>query len=181
MAGPNLLAHILVSKFDDHLPLYRQHEIFARMGSDIPETTLDGWCGRAMKTLSPLLERIEADIMSGNLLHADDTPIRVLDPSLRDKVRQPPKCKQAMLSQMGRYRIDGLCLEHLRVTRQLRRRGRHKGRPLLAVSVAQDAACGDVAASRCAERVAVEACRACIERAIGTCDVERINPRRDRA
>ncbi len=49
MAGPNLLAHVLVSKFDDHLPLYRQHEIFARMGADIPESTLVGWCGRAMK------------------------------------------------------------------------------------------------------------------------------------
>ena len=44
MAGPNLLAHILVSKFDDHLPLYRQHEIFERMGVDIPESTLVGWC-----------------------------------------------------------------------------------------------------------------------------------------
>jgi len=85
MAGPNLLAHILVSKFDDHLPLYRQHEIFARMGADIPESTLVGWCGRAMKTLSPLIERIEADIMGSDLLHADDTPIRVLDRSLRDK------------------------------------------------------------------------------------------------
>jgi len=85
MAGPNLLAHILVSKFDDHLPLYRQHEIFARMGSYVPESTLVGWCGRAMKTLSPLIERIEADIMGSDLLHADDTPIRVLDRSLRDK------------------------------------------------------------------------------------------------
>jgi len=85
MAGPNLLAHILVSKFDDHLPLYRQHEIFARMGADIPESTLVGWCGRAMKTLQPLIERIEADIMSSDLLHADDTPIRVLDFSRRDK------------------------------------------------------------------------------------------------
>ena len=85
MAGPNLLAHILVSKFDDHLPLYRQHEIFARMGADIPESTLVGWCGRAMKTLSPLIERIEADIMGSDLLHADDTPTRVLDRSLRDK------------------------------------------------------------------------------------------------
>jgi transposase len=85
MAGPNLLAHILVSKFDDHLPLYRQHEIFARMGADIPESTLVGWCGRAMKTLQPLIERIETDIMASDLLHADDTPIRVLDRSLRDK------------------------------------------------------------------------------------------------
>ena len=85
MAGPNLLAQVLVSKFDDHLPLYRQHEIFARMGADIPESTLVGWCGRAMKTLQPLIERIEADIMGSDLLHADDTPIRVLDRSRRDK------------------------------------------------------------------------------------------------
>ncbi|MEH6834599.1 IS66 family transposase [Falsihalocynthiibacter arcticus] len=85
MAGPNLLAHVLVSKFDDHLPLYRQHEIFARMGADIPESTLVGWCGRAMKTLLPLIERIDADIMGSDLLHADDTPIRVLDRSRRGK------------------------------------------------------------------------------------------------
>ena len=85
MAGAGLLAHILVSKFDDHLPLYRQHEIFARMGADIPDSTLVDWCGRAMKVLQPLIERIEADVMVSNLLHADDTPIRVLDRSQRDK------------------------------------------------------------------------------------------------
>lgn len=55
------------------------------MGADIPESTLVGRCGRAMKTLSPLIERIEADIMANDLLHADDTPIRVLDRSSRDK------------------------------------------------------------------------------------------------
>ncbi len=75
MAGPNLLAHILVSKFDDHLPLCRQHEIFERMGADIPESTLVGWCGRAMKTLSPLIERLEADVMSSDLLHAPSRQI----------------------------------------------------------------------------------------------------------
>ena len=85
MAGAGLLAHILVSKFDDHLPLYRQHEIFARMGADIPDSTLVDWCGRAMKVLAPLIERIEADVMASDLLHADDTPIRVLDRSQRDK------------------------------------------------------------------------------------------------
>lgn len=81
MAGPGLLAHVLVSKFDDHLPLYRQAEIFARMGADIPDTTLVGWCGRAMKVLQPVAEKIEAEIMASDLLHADDTPIRVLDRS----------------------------------------------------------------------------------------------------
>ncbi|QEW18416.1 Transposase (plasmid) [Marinibacterium anthonyi] len=85
MAGPNLLAYVLTSKFDDHVPLYRQNEIFARMGADIPDTTLVDWCGGAMKTLAPLIEKIEAKIMASDLLHADDTPIRVLDRSRRDK------------------------------------------------------------------------------------------------
>lgn len=67
------------------LPLYRQSEIFARMGADIPDSTLVDWCGRAMKVLAPLIERIEADVMASDLLHADDTPIRVLDRSLRDR------------------------------------------------------------------------------------------------
>lgn len=85
MASAALLAWILVSKFDDHIPLYRQAEIFARMGADIPDSTLVDWCGRAMKVLAPLIERIEADVMASDLLHADDTPIRVLDRSLRDR------------------------------------------------------------------------------------------------
>jgi transposase len=85
MAGAALLAFILVSKFDDHLPLYRLNEIFARMGADIPDSTLVDWCGRAMKVLKPLIDRIEAEVMGSDLLHADDTPIRVLDRSLRDK------------------------------------------------------------------------------------------------
>lgn len=85
MAGAGLLAYILVSKFDDHLPLYRLNEIFARLGADIPDSTLVDWCGGAMQVLRPLIERIEKEIMKSDLLHADDTPIRVLDRSLRDK------------------------------------------------------------------------------------------------
>lgn len=85
MAGAGLLAYTLVSKFDDHLPLYRLNEIFARMGADIPDSTLVDWCGRAMKVLQPLTERIETEVMASDLLHADDTPIRVLDKSRRDK------------------------------------------------------------------------------------------------
>lgn len=85
MAGPGLLAHILVSKFDDHVPLYRLNEIFARMGADIPDTTMVDWCGKAMKTLTPLIEKLEADVMASDLLHADDTPIRVLDRAAKKK------------------------------------------------------------------------------------------------
>ncbi|MCV6577224.1 MAG: IS66 family transposase [Cohaesibacter sp.] len=85
MASAGLLAYVLVSKFDDHIPLYRQNEIFARMGADIPDSTLVDWCGRAMRTLQPLIERIEASVMESDLLHVDDTPIRVLDRSLRNR------------------------------------------------------------------------------------------------
>jgi len=85
MAGSSLLAYILVSKFDDHVPLYRLNEIFARMGADIPDTTMVDWCGGAMKALSPLIEKIEADVMASSVLHADDTPIRVLDRSAKKK------------------------------------------------------------------------------------------------
>ena len=85
MAGSGLLAHVLVSKFDDHLPLYRQNEIFARMGVDIPRSTLADWCGRAMRTLQPLIERIETAVLASDIIHADDTPIRVLDHARRAK------------------------------------------------------------------------------------------------
>jgi len=81
LAGPSLLAFILVAKYDDHLPLYRLNEIFARMGADIPNSTLAGWCGGAMRTLAPLVALIRAEVLACDLLHADDTPIRVLDRS----------------------------------------------------------------------------------------------------
>ena len=77
-AGASLLAHILISKFDDHLPLYRQNEILARHGIDIPRSTLSDWCGLAMKTLAPLTELLKAEVMLSDRLHTDDTPIDVL-------------------------------------------------------------------------------------------------------
>ena len=83
MAGPNLLAHILVSKFDDHLPLYRQREILDRHGAEIPRATLIDWCGQAVATLRPLSTLIKQHVMRSDRLHGDDTPIRVLDPSQR--------------------------------------------------------------------------------------------------
>jgi transposase len=80
MAGPGLLAHILVSKFDDHLPLYRQGEILARLGADIPRSTLIDWCGKGVAALEPLTALIRRHVFASTRLHADDTPIRVLDP-----------------------------------------------------------------------------------------------------
>ncbi|MDD9745289.1 MULTISPECIES: IS66 family transposase [Marinovum] len=65
--------------------LYRLNEIYARMGADVPDSTLLDWCGRAMKVLEPIIDRIEAEVMAAPVLHADDTPIRVLDRSRRDR------------------------------------------------------------------------------------------------
>ncbi|MEM1346882.1 MAG: transposase [Pseudomonadota bacterium] len=72
MAGPGLLAHILVAKYDDHLTLYRQGEIFARLGADIPRSTLIDWCGQAVAALTPLSARIKTSVLSASRLHADD-------------------------------------------------------------------------------------------------------------
>jgi len=80
LAGPGLLAHILVAKFDDHLPLYRQGEIFARHGIQVPRSTLIDWCGGAIRTLRPLAELLKKEVLASRRLHADDTPIPMLDP-----------------------------------------------------------------------------------------------------
>jgi transposase len=80
LAGPGLLAHVLVSKFADHLPLYRQSEIYARQGVEIERSTLAGWVGGTSDLLSPLVDAIQKHVLAGSKLHADDTPIPVLAP-----------------------------------------------------------------------------------------------------
>jgi len=80
LAGPGLLAHVLVSKYADHLPLYRQAEIYSREGLDLDRSTLAGWVGATSELLAPLVEAIRVHVMSANKLHADDTPVPVLAP-----------------------------------------------------------------------------------------------------
>ena len=79
-AGASLLAHIVVSKYDDHLPLYRQAEIFARDGVDLETSTLSGWVGATAATLAPLVDALAADVLASDTLHVDDTPVPVLAP-----------------------------------------------------------------------------------------------------
>ena len=79
-AGAGLLAHIVVSKYDDHLPLYRQAEIFARAGVSLETSTLSGWVGATAAALKPLLDALAADVLAGDTLHVDDTPVPVLAP-----------------------------------------------------------------------------------------------------
>ncbi len=78
--GPGLLAHVLVSKYADHLPLYRQSQIYAREEIDLSRSTLADWVGQATALLAPLAEAIGAHVREGHSLHADDTPVNVLSP-----------------------------------------------------------------------------------------------------
>ena len=80
LAGPGLLAHVLVSKYADHLPLYRQSQIFARSGIDLDRSTLADWVGGAHELLAPLVEALAEHVIAGTHLHADDTPYPVLAP-----------------------------------------------------------------------------------------------------
>jgi transposase len=80
LAGPGLLAHVLVSKFADHVPLYRQSEIYAREGVNLPRSTLTDWVGEAAGLLRPLVAAIRRQVLRGAKLHADDTPVPVLAP-----------------------------------------------------------------------------------------------------
>jgi transposase len=80
MAGPGLLAHVLVSKYCHHLPLYRQEEMYAREGVDIDRGTMAAWVGGASQVLAPLVERLRHYVVSAEKLHGDDTPVPVLEP-----------------------------------------------------------------------------------------------------
>jgi len=81
-ATPALLAHVLVSKFLDHLPLYRQSEIYARAGVDLDRSTLADWVGQAAWLLDPLVAAIRRHVFAGEKIHGDDTPVPVLAPGL---------------------------------------------------------------------------------------------------
>jgi transposase len=82
LAGPGLLAHVLVSKYCDHLPLYRQGGIYQREGVELDRATLADWVGGSSQLLAPLVEALRRHVMSAEKLHADDTPVPVLAPGL---------------------------------------------------------------------------------------------------
>src|ERR1700758_1833592 len=80
LAGPGLLAHVLVSKYADHLPLYRQCEIYERHGIELERSTLADWVGGTSALLEPLVEVLRRYVMAASKLHADDTRVPVLAP-----------------------------------------------------------------------------------------------------
>lgn len=80
LAGPGLLAHVLVSKYCDHLPLHRQTQIYAREGIELDRSTLADWVGQSSALLRPLVDTLRLYVLGGSKLHADDTPVPVLCP-----------------------------------------------------------------------------------------------------
>ena len=80
LAGPGLLAHVLVAKYCDHQPLYRQAEMYAREGVELERSTLADWVGGTSRLLEPLVEALRRHVVSAHKLHADDTPVPVLAP-----------------------------------------------------------------------------------------------------
>src|ERR1700758_2885550 len=82
LAGSGLLAHVLVSKYADHLPLYRQSEIYTRAGVDLDRSTLADWVGASSQLLAPLVDAVRKHVLASSTLHADDTPVPVLAPGM---------------------------------------------------------------------------------------------------
>jgi hypothetical protein len=125
MAGASVLAHVIMSKYADHLPLYRQAEIYARDGLDLDRSTLADWMGRAAWLLRPLADRIGEHVMAGSVIHADDTPVPVLAPGngktktgrlwvyLRDERLHAGPAPPAVLYRYTPDRKGERCREHL--------------------------------------------------------------------
>jgi transposase len=80
LASPGLLAHVVTSKYADHLPLNRLAGILSRQGVALTRSTLGGWIGAAAGALAPLHELMKQDVLASSYLRADDTPVRYLDP-----------------------------------------------------------------------------------------------------
>ena len=80
LPGPGLLAHVVTAKFCDHVPLYRQSQIFAREGVELDRSILARWVGEAAALLEPVVEVLRRHVLDTDKLHGDDTPLPVLAP-----------------------------------------------------------------------------------------------------
>jgi len=101
MPAEGLIAHTLVGRFVDHLPYYRQEQINARSGVHTPRSTLAAWSGRAGAGLMPLYEAHRAFVLGAAVVHADETPVNMLDPG-------SGKTKRAYVWAYARSSFDAL-------------------------------------------------------------------------
>jgi transposase len=81
-AGSGLLAHILVQKYCNHLPMYRQSQIYEREGVEISRNTMTGWAKQCSALFTSLIDELKKSVFASELLHGDDTPVKVLAPGL---------------------------------------------------------------------------------------------------
>lgn len=103
IAAPGLLANVLVSKFEDHLPLYRQESILERIGVDIPRASLSNWVIKCANLLKPLVNLIQSNILDYDVAFADETTVQVL----REVERPPDKKSYMWLFTGGRPGEEG--------------------------------------------------------------------------
>ena len=88
LAGPGLLAHVITSKYCDHLPLHRQEGILKRHGVELSRKTLCDWVIRSAFVLEPVVEAMTQRVLQSKVLHTDDTPVRVQDPEKKRATRK---------------------------------------------------------------------------------------------
>lgn len=79
IAGAGLLAQVIIDKYIDHLPLHRQMQRFERTGVKLAYSTLSAWVHDSCRLITPLFEALKAEVLKSNYLHADETPIKVMD------------------------------------------------------------------------------------------------------
>jgi transposase len=87
LPGPGLIAHVVVNKFDDHLPWYRQEHIFERYGLKFSRSTQSNWASFAADLIEPLVKKMTDEILQSFVIHTDDTTVRVLDEAYKKTTR----------------------------------------------------------------------------------------------
>jgi len=83
--GPALVAHVLLTKFMDHVPLHRQQQQFARLGVNFPKSTLGDWVEKGASWLQPIVREMKRELLKGDYAQVDETPVRVQDPDVVGK------------------------------------------------------------------------------------------------
>ena len=92
--APGLLAQVVIAKHDDHLPLYRQEEIYQRSGVHIPRSSMAQWIGICGVRLAPLAAALREFVLGHSVVHADETPVQLLAPG-RGKTKRPCRPRRA--------------------------------------------------------------------------------------
>ena len=85
LPGAGLLAQVVLSKYEDHSPLYRQQQQLARLGVQIPRSTLCDWIEKGAELLQPIVRALKEQLLAGDYLQVDETPVKLMDPEVQGK------------------------------------------------------------------------------------------------